>query len=196
MLFRSRRVSDQRIVVDPEMQARVLRPYKPDCRYLKRSTVEIPEAGADHLVRLHGELAIERSCYIDETGHFNSVEFNLCYNQLVYTLMAQCVASSLLPAFASMTLSEYFARQLPDVLIHEFSSKFRRPLNSRAFRGTVSIVEAHDRRKFLVCATHCTFEDDQGGLAQGEVTLAIVHRAVASTGGDADARPVAAREPA
>ncbi len=172
-----------RITVSPELQARVLAPYKAHCRYLLRSVVELPEPGADHLVRLQGELSIPSSCYIDETGHFNSVEFNICYNQLVYTLMAQCVASSILPAFGAMTLSEYFARQLPDVLIHEFSSKFRRPLNARAFRGTVSIVEAHDRRKFLVLATHCTFEDGLGGTAQGEVSLAIVNRELSSNGG-------------
>ena len=35
-------------------------------------------------------------------------------------------------------LREYFARQLPDVLIHEFSSKFRRPLNSRLDCAKVS----------------------------------------------------------
>lgn len=177
-----------RITVSPEIQARVLAPYKPHCRYLQRSTVELPEPGADHLVRLHGELSIPASCYIDETGHFNSVEFNICYNQLIYTLMAQCVASSILPAFGAMTLNEYYARQLPDVLIHEFSSKFRRPLNSRAFRGTVSIVEAADRRKFLFLATHCTFEDGLGGTAQGEVSLAIVNRELTTPSNNGSAR--------
>lgn len=184
-----------RIPVGAELQARVLAPYKPHCRYLKSSVVELPEAGADHLVRLHGELGIPSSCYIDETGHFNSVEFNICYNQLIYTLMAQCVASSILPAFGAMTLGEYFARQLPDVLIHEFSSKFRRPLDARAFRGTVSIVEAQDRRKFLVLATHCTFEDGHGGTAQGEVSLAIVNRELASPNGGANAGAEPRRAP-
>lgn len=181
-------MSVTRIEVSPELQARVLAPYKPDCRYLLRSFVELPEPGADHLVRLHGELSIEGSCYIEETGHFNSVEFNICYNQLVYTLMAQCVASSILPAFGAMTLPEYFARQLPDVLIHEFSSKFRRPLNARAFKGTVSIVEAQDRRKFLVLSTHCTFEDGLGGSAHGDISLAIVERAPTASADGAHGR--------
>lgn len=184
-----------RIAVSPELQARVLAPYKPHCRYLLRSVVELPEPGADHLVRLRGELSIPSSCYIDETGHFNSVEFNICYNQLVYTLMAQCVESSLIPAFGAMTLREYFARQLPDVLIHEFSSKFRRPLNSRAFTGTVSILEAQDRRKFVIVATHCSFDDGLGGTAQGDVSLAIVNRDGAAPAGGSDARSAALVEP-
>jgi len=188
-------VSFARRAVSPELQARVLAPYKPHCRYLLRSFVEMPEPGADHLVRLHGELSIPSSCYIDETGHFNSVEFNICYNQLIYTLMAQCVESAILPAFSVMTLQEYFARQLPDVLIHEFSSKFRRPLDARAFTGTVSIVEAQDRRKFIVLSTHCSFEDGQGGTAQGEVSLAIVNREATQRNGNADARTATRAEP-
>jgi hypothetical protein len=187
-------VSVVRIPVGPELQARVLAPYKPHCRYLTRSIVELPEPGADHLVRLRGELGISSSCYIDETGHFNSVEFNLCYNQMIYTLMAQCVASSLLSAFHAMTLEDYFARQLPDVLIHEFSSKFRRPLNARVFTGTVSIVEAQDRHRFIVLGTHCTFEDGLGGTAQGDVSLAIVNREALLPGG-AGGRPAALTEP-
>lgn len=168
--------------VEDGLLAKVLAPYKPDCRYLRRAKVELPEPGADHLVRLHGELSIPSSCYIDDTGHFNSVEFNICYNQMVYVLMAQCVESRLMPAFAAMTLPEYLARQLPDVLIHDFASKFRRPLAPRDFRGTVSIVEANDRSRFLLLRTHCEFEDGLGGSCHGDVSLAIVQRAAATNG--------------
>jgi hypothetical protein len=174
-------VSATTLLVEEALMGKVLAPYKPDCRYLKAAKVELPEPGADHLVRLHGELSIPRSCYIDETGHFNSVEFNICYNQMIYVLMAQCVESRLLPAFAAMTLPEYLRRQLPDVLIHDFASKFRRPLSPRAFTGTVSIVEANDRSRFLLLRTHCEFEDGQGGSCQGDVSLAIVQRGEHST---------------
>jgi hypothetical protein len=163
--------------VESALMGQVLAPYKPHCRYLQRAKVELPEAGADYLVRLHGELSIPDSCYIDDTGHFNSVEFNICYNQMIYVLMAQCVESRLLPAFASMTLPEYLRRQLPDVLIHDFASKFRRPLSPRAFTGIVSIVEANDRSRFLLLRTHCEFEDGLGGSCHGDVSLAIVQRA-------------------
>ena len=177
----------QRIEVEAGLQARVLAPYKPACRYLLRSSVESAPPGSEHLVRIRGELGIPSSCYIEDTGHFNSVEFNLCYNQLVYTLMAQCVASALVPALGSLTLEEYFERQLPDVLIHEFQSKFRRPLDPRTFRGSVEIVAAHERRAFIVLETRCAFEDDHGGAAHGAVTLAIVRRATHAHGEAADA---------
>ena len=168
--------------VESALMAQVLAPYKPHCRYLQGAKVELPAAGADYLVRLHGELSIPDSCYIDDTGHFNSVEFNICYNQMIYVLMAQCVESRLLPAFAAMTMPEYLRRQLPDVLIHDFASKFRRPLTPRAFTGTVSIVEANDRSRFLLLRTHCEFEDGSGGSCHGDVSLAIVQRAEDGTG--------------
>lgn len=164
------------IPVEADLLARVLAPYKEECRYLSDAVVEVPPEGADHLVRLEGDLSIPFSCYIDDTGHFNSVEFNLCYNQLIYVLMAQCVVSDLLPEFARMTLSEYLARQLPDVLIHDFASKFRRPVDTSRFRGTVEIATVNERSKFLLVRTRCAFEDGAGGSARGDVTLAIVDR--------------------
>lgn len=170
--------------VAADLLAAVLSPYKPHCRYLESALVEVPARPAEHVVLARGVFGIPESCYIDDTGHFNSVEFNLCYNQLVYTLMAQCVAEQLLPEFAAWTVDEYLARQLPDVLIHEFSSKFKTPMDMRRFTGEVSIREARDRRRFLLLRTHCHFWDEQGGASEGEISLAIVHRdAVDAAGG-------------
>ena len=165
--------------VADEVLSKVLAPYKPGCKYLKRAVCELPEAGADHLVRLIGELAIEESCYIEDTGHFNAVEFNISYNQLIYTLLGHCVVEGILPAFQGMGFSEYLARQLPDVLIHKFDSKFRRPMSPRAFRGYVDITETSDRGPFIIVKTFVRFEDDAGGNSHGEVTLAILKRPVA-----------------
>jgi hypothetical protein len=180
------------VCVESGLLARVLAPYKPACRYLKSAVVHgepLPAAHAglngrrpEHaLAWAEGEFEIPASCYIDDTGHFNSVEFNLCYNQLVYVLMAQCVASNYLAAFAGMTLSEYLQRQLPDVLIHDFHSVFRRPLTPRAFRGTVAIDEALDKRRFVFLKTSVAFEDGAGGHAEGHVALAIVNRLSAAS---------------
>ncbi|MBM3977165.1 MAG: hypothetical protein FJ299_09260 [Planctomycetes bacterium] len=159
--------------VESALLSRVLAPYRPNCRYLRAATVH----GRDGLAWAEGEFAIPESCYIDDTGHFNSVEFNLCYNQLVYVLMAQCVVSRYVPALNSMSLDDYLRRQLPDVLIHEFRSVFRKPLDPRAFRGTVAIERAVDKRRFAVLETVVAFEDGRGGHAQGRVDLAIVDRA-------------------
>ena len=169
--------------VETALLGRVLEPYKPKCRYLKSARCELPEDGADHLVRLVGELGIEESCYIEDTGHFNAVEFNISYNQLIYTLLGHCVTNGLLQDLADMDLPEYLQRQLPDVLIHRFSSKFRRPMAARAFRGQVEINETANRGRFILVKTSVSFEDDAGGNSFGEVDLAILRRPLEDGGG-------------
>lgn len=172
--------------VSAALLARVLEPYKPGCRYLQRASVELdPDTGCGSL---DGELSIGESCYIDDTGHFNSVEFNLCYNQLVYLLIAELVRRRALPALAELTLEQYFERQLPDVLIHDFQSKFRRPMQTDAFRGRVELVDARRRSHFALLHTRVAFEDDRGGSSFGTVSLAVVDREAAA----ARARRVAA----
>ncbi len=172
-----------RIVVEPDLLASILAPYRPECRYLRSAVVDVPHVQPDDftldpvaLARASGEFSIPESCYIDATGHFNSVEFNICYNQLVYVLMAQCVVSKLVPSLSDMTIDEYRRRQLPDVLIHEFSSVFKRQLSPDRFVGEVRIDHVSSRGRFIFLRTSCRFRDDAGGLAQGEVTLAIVDR--------------------
>lgn len=167
--------------VESSLLSRVLAPYKHSCRYLRAATVHATTDGDDALAWAEGEFAIPESCYIDDTGHFNSVEFNLCYNQLVYVLMAQCVVSGFVPALARMTLDEYLRRQLPDVLIHDFHSVFKKPLSPRAFRGTVAIVRAAEKARFVLLETAVAFEDSLGGHANGHVALAIVNRAGAKS---------------
>lgn len=166
--------------VEAALLERVLRPYKDGCRYLREAQIEFDSDAPLAPVRLYGELSIDRSCYIDDTGHFNSVEFNLCYNQLIYSLMAQCVVAGNLPAFGAMTLAEYFERQLPDVLIHCFSSKFKRPMDPRAFSGVVTIRSAVRRGGFILLDTECSFHDSGKGSCSGEVSLAIVERSARS----------------
>jgi FcoT-like thioesterase domain len=163
-----------RNAVEGALLERVLTPYKPHCRYLKSGVWEAGPPGSDYAARLSGALSIPSSCYIDDTGHFNSVEFNICYNQLMYVLMAQCVLSDLLSPFSRWTFEEFLRRQLPDVLILDFASRFRRPMRPSAFRGSIDFMDSIERRGMVFVNTRCSFEDDHGGYCEGKVTLTIV----------------------
>src|SRR5688572_6040661 len=105
------------IPVEPNLIATLLEPYRPQCKYLKSAVVEDARPGAEYLVtapgtrsadaalgsarpgaevqpvRARGEFRIQESFYIADTGHFNAVEFNVCYNQLAYVLIGQCILS-------------------------------------------------------------------------------------------------------
>lgn len=176
----------RRISVDPAVLDDILSPYRPHCRYLKRVTVELPPPDAEDapVAWARGEFEIPASWYIDDTGHFNSIEFNLCYNQLVYTLIGQCVRDGLVPELATMDYEEYRRRQLPDVLIVRMTSAFKKAMDARSFRGVVSIERIGDRKSMLMLRTACEFEDADGGFSSGEITLAIV-----DSGVEQDARP-------
>ncbi|HEY0451220.1 FcoT family thioesterase [Actinophytocola sp.] len=159
---------------DPELLSDVLRPYaRPKTEYLKSATVTV----ANGLASAEGEFSIPFPCYIDDTGHLNSVEVNICFNQLMYYLIAKCVQERALPAFDDWTMDDYWAKQLPDILIARFESKFKRPIDSSAFTGEVSFAEfsqTNRSRPVQVVDMPWQFRDAAGGFAEGEVRMALV----------------------
>lgn len=72
-------------------------------------------------------------------------------------------------------LEIYKPRQLSDFLIVNFSSKFRKPINSQQFQGTLSIKKSSARNQLIMLKTSCAFYDDNGGWSEGDVTIAILN---------------------
>ncbi len=158
---------DQRLLLK-----QVLRPYRDNCKYLKSAQL----IERDDSVSARGRFEIARSCYIDDTGHFNAVEFNICYNQLGYHLIANCVSEGLAPT--AWTMSDFWDRQLSNIFIYKYSSKFTRPITPRSFEGEVVfgkpvLKERPDRPPIMFMDTVCAFWDDGGGSAEGQITLAF-----------------------
>lgn len=157
---------------------RILAPYREHCRYLRAVTVH-PDPSHPDSVRGEGTFTIPVSCYIDDTGHFNAVEFNICYNQLAYVLFGACVQHGLLAAATDLTLDWFSEKQLASMLIVKLTSSFKRPINPRRFYGMVRLdrmsrrVRGSHSTYFL--STTCAFYDDGEGLAEGAVTLACVN---------------------
>jgi hypothetical protein len=163
-------------VTDEELLTRVLRCYKPHCRYLQAMAVST----VDDRVRGTAELAIGESCYIDDTGHLNAVEVNIAYNQMLYFVVAKAVQQRWGPIFATWTMDDYWRRQLPDILITKLVSRFRWPVNPRRFSGAFELTQATQRRltpdspPLIALETSFRFWDEQKGRADGEVTVAII----------------------
>jgi hypothetical protein len=167
---------------EPSLLARVLRPYKPHCRYLRSATVRFKEGkSSDRHPSCVGEFEIPESCYIDSTGHFNSVEFNICYNQLAYYAIARLIADGSTQLFRNWTLDDFWTRQLPNILIIDFRSTFRRPMRGQVFAGELEIMNAaeHNRgegvQPLIFLDTVCRYWDVGGGYCHGEVKLAITN---------------------
>ncbi|WFB10847.1 FcoT family thioesterase [Streptomyces sp. LX-29] len=161
---------------DPALLAQVLRPYKDHCKYLLSADVSLTSGRAS----ASAEFAIPESCYIDDTGHLNAVEVNICYNQMMYYLVAKSVEQGLLEEFKSWTMEDYWRHQLPDILIARFNSNFRTPINPRSFSGEMEFVSVTrrapgGRKPFLVAETSYRYRDADGGRCDGEATLAFVN---------------------
>lgn len=163
---------------DRELLSLVLRPYRVHCQYLKTAVLEVAQS---QMPTVSADLEIGESCYIDDTGHFNAVEFNICYNQLAYYLIAKSVQEGLLPALRGWTLDDFWRAQLPDILITDFSSRFKRKMRGKRFFGSVSLADVVSLDKsawwkpLIVLHTSCRFWDELGGLSVGKVTIAITN---------------------
>ncbi|POM23160.1 FcoT-like thioesterase domain protein [Actinomadura rubteroloni] len=156
---------------DTALLTDVLRCYKPHCRYLRSMTVRVTEGRLTG----RGELRIPESCYIDDTGHLNAVEVNICYNQMLYYVIAAAVEWNLTPAFARWTMDDYWAKQLPDILIARMQSSFLRPIDPRSFHGEFEVLRSTRLKDMLTLETAFRYGDDAGGRCDGRVRVAITN---------------------
>lgn len=162
-------------VIDNEFLEEVLKPYHKHTSYLKKAFFQSNDDGnyKDYVIK--GEFAIEESCYIDDTGHFNAVEFNICYNQITYAYLGYCIKNNLIPELDNFNIQTFFEKQLSNVLIVKFSSSFKSQINAKRFYGTYRFERVNRRSNCTFIETSCSFSDDEGGKSNGKVTLAILH---------------------
>ncbi|MFL6138098.1 MAG: FcoT family thioesterase [Frankiaceae bacterium] len=163
---------------DVSLLAHVMRVYKPDCRYLRTATVGTDEKGRTVARCTFG---IPAPFYIDDTGHFNAVEFNLCYNQMLYYSVAKSVKEGMTPPFARWSMDDYWRRQLPDFLIVDFHSTFSKGVRAHHFYGELTFEHVRESAggrnwsPMIVADTTCRYWDDHGGHCKGEVRAVVVN---------------------
>ncbi len=161
------------------LMSQVLVPYYEHTQYLKSARVQVLGDPCDmgHISACC-TFEIPESCYIKNTGHFNSVEFNICYNQMMYYLIAKSVKHQLMSAFQAWTLDDYFIKQLPDILIVNFKSKFKRPICGTRFTGEIDFIQTKVKRitnPLIYLTSVCRFYDADNGYCEGEIDLVIMN---------------------
>ena len=172
------------IAIAGEFTAEILKPYRENATYLKAAEItEVNDktaiAGTDQkLITGKGRFSIPESCYIDSTGHFNAVEFNICYNQLAYVLFAGCINAGVMGKVRAVqgagipTMAEFKNDQLPAMMIVALESRYFKPLDSKDFTAELSINKISAVGNAWFFFTTITFSDSQGVKAKGSVTLA------------------------
>lgn len=163
---------------DKDLCNNVLAAYFEHTRYLKTAKVsKLEENELTNRVSSICSFSIPESCYINDTGHFNSVEFNICYNQMMYYTIACATKNNLMGLVDDWSMDDFFKKQLPDILIVNFQSKFKRPVNAREFTGEIEFLSSKLVRRgkpVLYIKTNCQFYDENNGFCSGSVDLAIV----------------------
>ena len=171
----------QDVKIDDSILERTLIPYK------RKGTIYLKDAYAKHahvnnsdsdiqntvLHSIKELFSIPESCYADASGHFNAVEFNICYNQLIYVSFAYGIDEGLIPAFDDLSLDEYYRKQFSDVYITHLESHYKRVINPRNFYGVLKINKAKKRQGLIMFDTDIKFWDDDG-LAYGSVNIVVV----------------------
>jgi hypothetical protein len=164
----------------------ILKPYRKHAIYLKSAEITQfndkaslqADPGAQRLVTGKGRFAIPESCYIDDTGHFNAVEFNICYNQLAYVLFAKCVDADLMHRLRTdkvdvPSMAEFKHHQLPAMVIVSLESRYYKQLDSSDFTGEITIDKISPVGPAWFFFTSVTFADKDGVKAKGSVVLAF-----------------------
>ncbi len=170
------------IAISKEFVADILSPYKAHARYLKSATIagfRDKASGDDNgaLVAATGQFSIPESCYIEDTGHFNAVEFNICFNQLAYVMFGKCIEAGIMHRLRSedvsvLSLPEYKRRQLPAMVIVSIESRYYKQLDSRDFRAELTIDKISSVGAAWFFFTSIAFADAEGVKAKGSVVLA------------------------
>jgi len=202
--------------IAPDFLSRILRPYQPTGTVYLRSArltdlcLSNPAPATRPLFSAFGSFGINSSCYIQDTGHFNAVEYLICYNQLAYATLGYLVQAGVFRTCTPTRLSQdcrellprismerFLDHQLSSMLILKCTTRFREPINAGSFTGRLSVSRLTYHRSAFLVDTRCVFTGSTGGRAEGEVLLAYVTHLArgqhASVSGDAydDARAAA-----
>jgi hypothetical protein len=165
------------IFSDDVLLRKILVSYRPNCCYLQKAFVEVDNVRAGGQFKglmARGNFFIPEPCYIQSTGHFNAVEFNICYNQLAYYFLAECVQHQLLDIFSGWDIEKYCHRQLSDFFIVKLTSSFRKRIDPKQFYGSMMLNKIIiNKERTIFIDTQCSFSDDQQGKSEGQILLAI-----------------------
>lgn len=171
--------SVESIEIDDALLQRILDPYLPHCRFLRRAVIEYDRDAPDlesRKILCRGEFEVSGPWYIQDTGHFNAVDFVICFNQIAYTTSAQCLRSGLVPGMVLdlVSESEFDRRKLQETFIAKLATSFREPMKSGRFEGRLALQKIFVRSKMIGIKVSCEFGREGNAAASGEGTLVML----------------------
>lgn len=153
--------------ISSEFLSQVLKPYKPHTTYLKSASILSvqPATTTNGSITATANFQIPESCYIDDTGHFNSVEFNICLNQILYTAVGHSVEQKLFAQVApewnavlNYNYQHFLTYQLIHMLILKIEATFKKQIPSAAlFQAELHLHRFFQRSGILFMQANINF---------------------------------------
>ena len=168
--------------------AKILKPYREHAKYLKSARIidycepfsGLEPKDRNELVTIEGTFSIPESCYIDDTGHFNAVEFNICFNQLAYVLFGKCIQSGIFHRVVfdweqrvNLSYESFLKYQLSSMYIAKIEGNFLKPLDSKHFQARLTINRIMWTAQTAFVYTKISYSDAKGVRSKGAVLLAF-----------------------
>lgn len=170
--------------------AQLLEPYRPTrtdylrVAWVTQSCLWESITEAPPILTLVGRYSIPTSCYIRNTGHFNAVEFLICFNQLAYLAFGHIFRTRMLEddrlvnasaaareKMSKLSYDDFRRQQLSSMLILKTSTRFKAAISPGDFEGELQVLKVFYRSGTCFATSFCSFRDDHGGYADGEVLL-------------------------
>lgn len=156
-------------IISPIIVDSMLAAYSPNSSYIE----EARYISHDHFAA-NALFRIPETCYGDKTGHFNAVEFILCYNQLIYVMFSEAVEQGDVPEMGMTSFEEFKKIQLKGSFLTKIKDvSFRRQINPEGFVGRIDINKVKSMRGTNFYFTNGSFADFNGGRALGEMNYAF-----------------------
>jgi len=138
------------IEISSELIEKVLRPYKPECRFLKSASLDYP--------RISGVFLIGQTYYHTPTlKHATDIEIQLCLNQLLYAGVAEMMEKQSIPELEGLSFGEL---REENMLIVKSEKRFKKPIKTdREIFGEIGVDKWRSYGRLLVAQTNFQFEN-------------------------------------
>jgi hypothetical protein len=182
------------IGIPNEVIDQTLKLYKQNTKYLKSAEIFYGQEpgkingkpnslvinSESDLATIIGSLSITSLSYGEEAISFNVAQFSVCYNQLIYILLGQCIfyghlnhPDSNCYGKLNLSFSKYFKQQLFSIIILKVDINFLNPLKCNNFNAQLSIKKIAWKGETAAVCTQITFWDASGKKADGMVELIV-----------------------
>lgn len=128
-----------------------------DTRYLKHTQIY----KTDNIIKLSADFSIKESCYLfPSSGHFNAVEALMCFNQMFYVALLDCIDRKMLSFYNHITPDDFNQHRRKVYILELEKVRFKRQIDNNSFHGKLELKPIHKIGDKIYIDCHLGFGND------------------------------------